>query len=93
MRIVFRLMNTSQRCMDIFGIILFSILMNNPTKESSNNHIIRSSPSQMFCKISVLKNFEKFIEKHLCQSLFSIKLQAEKFLKILKKAPVLESRF
>ena len=30
----------------------------------------RSSCSEMFCKIGVLKNFAKFTEKHLCQSLF-----------------------
>ena len=30
----------------------------------------RSSRSQMFCKIGVCKNFAKFTEKHLCQSLF-----------------------
>ena len=30
----------------------------------------------MFCKKGVLKNFAKFTGKHLCQSLFLIKLQA-----------------
>ena len=30
----------------------------------------------LFCQKCVLKNFSKFTEKHLCQSLFSIKLNA-----------------
>ena len=33
----------------------------------------RSSRSQIFFKIGVLKNFAKFTEKDLCQSLFLIK--------------------
>ena len=36
----------------------------------------KSSQSQMFFKIGVLVTFEIFSEKHLCFSLFSIKLQA-----------------
>ena len=36
----------------------------------------RSSRSQMFFKIGVLKNFAMFTGKHLCWSLFLIKLQA-----------------
>ena len=38
--------------------------------------ISRSYCSQMFFKIHVLKNFAVFTEKHLCWSLFLIKLQA-----------------
>ena len=38
----------------------------------------RSSRSQMFFKIDVLKNFAIFTGKHLCWSLFLIKLQAFK---------------
>ena len=34
----------------------------------SNN--IRSSRPEVFCKKDVLKNFAKFLGKHLCQSLF-----------------------
>ena len=30
----------------------------------------RSSSAEVFCKKGVLKNFEKFTRKHLCQSLF-----------------------
>ena len=37
--------------------------------------LLGTSKLQMFYKIEVLKNFSKFIEKHLCWSLFSIKLQ------------------
>ena len=36
----------------------------------------RSSRSQMFFKIGVLKNFAMFTGKHLCWSLFLIKMQA-----------------
>ena len=35
-----------------------------------DDDIIRSSHSQMFLKISVLKNFAIFQRKHLCRSLF-----------------------
>ena len=35
-----------------------------------------SSRPQMFFKIEVLKNFANFTGKHLCWSLFLIKLQA-----------------
>ena len=37
--------------------------------------VTRSSHSQMFFKIGALKNVAKFTGKHLCQSLFLIKLQ------------------
>ena len=30
----------------------------------------RSSRSEVFCKKGVLRNFAKFVGKHLCQSLF-----------------------
>ena len=36
----------------------------------------RNSRSQMFFKVGVLKNFVSFTGKHLCWSLFLIKLQA-----------------
>ena len=41
-------------------------------KSSSEN--LRSSRSQMFFKIGVLKNFPMLAKKHLCSSLFLIKL-------------------
>ena len=52
----------------IFDILLFSILIN-LTKESGNDHIIRSRPLQIFCKVSVHKEFLKFTGKDLCQIL------------------------
>ena len=36
----------------------------------------RGSRPEVFCKKGVLRNFGKFTGKHLCQSLFLIKLQA-----------------
>ena len=36
---------------------------------------VRSSHLEVFCEKGVLKNFAKFTKKHLCQSLFWIKLQ------------------
>ena len=44
----------------------------------------RSSRSQMFFKISVLKNFALFTGKHLCWSLFLIKRETGVFLWILR---------
>ena len=39
-------------------------------------HCIRQKqPPEVFCKKRVLKNFTKFTGKHLCQSLFLIKLK------------------
>ena len=35
----------------------------------------RSSRPEVFCKKGILRNFAKFTGKHLCQSLFLIKLQ------------------
>ena len=45
-------------------------------EESLRNLLRRSSRSQMFFKIGVLKNFVIFTAKYLCWDLFSIKLQA-----------------
>ena len=49
----------------------------------------RSSLPEMFCKKGVLRNFTKFIRKHLCQSLFLIKLQAQACNLIKKETPAL----
>ena len=46
--------------------------------------ICRSSRSEVFCKKGVLRNFAKFTEKHLCQSLFFNKV-ADWGLALLKK--------
>ena len=42
---------------------------------------IKSSRSKMFFKIGVLKNFAIFTGKHMCKSLFLIKLKACNFIK------------
>ena len=47
--------------------------------------IFRSSRSQMFFKIGVLKNFANFTVKHLCWSIFFIKLQAWMAATLLKR--------
>ena len=52
-------------------------------KCSSEN--LRSSRSQMFFKIGVLKNFSMFAKKHLCSSLFLIKLGPWRPAFLLKK--------
>ena len=45
----------------------------------------RSSRSQMFFKIGVLKNFANFTGKQLCWSIFLIKLQAFRPTTLLKR--------
>ena len=45
----------------------------------------RSSLSQMFFKIGVLKNFANFIGKHQCWNIFLIKLQAWRPSTLLKR--------
>ena len=47
--------------------------------------IFRSSRSQMFFKIGVLKNFANFTAKHLCWSTFFIKLLAWRAATLLKR--------
>ena len=36
----------------------------------SCNHLIKKQPPEVFFKESILRNFAKFTEKNLCQSLF-----------------------
>ena len=40
---------------------------------------LRISLQEVFCKKGVLINFEKFAGKHLCQSLFYLKLKSVQF--------------
>ena len=40
---------------------------------------IQKQLAEVFCKKGVLRNFAKLTVKHLCQSLFLIKLQASGF--------------
>ena len=43
--------------------------------------MIQKQPPEVFCKKGVLRNFAKFTGKHLCQSLFLIKLRPATLLK------------
>ena len=51
--------------------------------DSTNNY--RSSRLQVFCKKRVLKNFAKFIGKHLCRSLFFNEVAGLSLATLLKK--------
>ena len=48
--------------------------MKNAIFKRSEYLIGRSSGPEVFCQKGVLKNFSKFIGKHICQSLFSNKV-------------------
>ena len=61
---------------------------NKLTKSFSDPLKCRSSRSQMFFKIGALKNFANFKGKHLCWSLFLIKLQAPRPTILLKRDSV-----
>ena len=54
-------------------------------KWTSYSYIIRSSVSQVFFNIDILKNFVIFTGKHLCWNLFLIKLQTWRPAAILKR--------
>ena len=47
---------------------------------------LKKQPPEAFCKKGALKNFANFTGKHLCWSLFSIKLQARRPATFLKRA-------
>ena len=53
----------------------------------------RSSRPEVFCKKGGLTNSAKFIGRHLCQSLFLIKLQASGFIKKKRLAQVFSCEF
>ena len=70
-------------CLDRFYFFdgLYTILMDQGICLTFLNNLLarnmfRSSRPKVFCKTGALKNFVKFTEKHLCQSLFLKKLQA-----------------
>ena len=46
---------------------------------------VRSSPPEVFCKKSVLRDFAKFTGKHLCQCLFFNKVTDLRPVTLLKK--------
>ena len=54
-------------------------------KKKIHEGLFRSSRSQVFFKIGVLKNFPKFTGKHLLWIFFLIKLQARRPATVLKK--------
>ena len=47
--------------------------------------MIRNSRPEVFCEIGVLRNFVKFIRKHLCQKLFFNKVAGLRPGTLLKK--------
>ena len=48
-----------------------------------NRQLHKSSRPEVFCKKGVLRNFEKFLGKHLCQSLFFNKVAGLRIIKAL----------
>ena len=54
-----------------------------PNEPQKSCGFVQKQPPQMFCKRRCSKKFAHFTGKHLCQSLFLIKLQAQvcKFIK------------
>ena len=61
----------------------YTVIMDLDTKKSRGGKFVlgngRSSRPDVFCRKGVLRNFAKFTGKHLCQSLFLIKLQTIPF--------------
>ena len=53
--------------------------------QNPSSPFVRSSHPEVFCKISVLKNFTKFTGKHLCQSLLFNKVAGLRPATLLKK--------
>ena len=54
-------------------------------KDNNNNKSHRNSRPEVFCEKGVLRNFAKFKGKHVCLSLFLIKLQVLCLQHVLKK--------
>ena len=70
-----------------FLIWLFSYMTNlNIFRKKSVSKVINSRP-EVFCKKGVLRNFAKFVGKHLCQNLFFNKVAG------LRPATLLKKRF
>ena len=69
----------------IFFISIFSVYSAIQARINTGWAHDKISCSQMFFKIVVFKNFANFTGKHLCWSLFSIKLQAFRPAAFLKR--------
>ena len=61
------------------------LILIKPGNKIKKHH--RSTRPQMFFKTGVLKNFANFTGKHLCWSLFLIKLQVFQVCSFIKKSP------
>ena len=54
------------------------------SENDDENYTEKSSLSQMFFRIGILKNFANFLGKHLCWNFFLIKLQILRLVTLLK---------
>ena len=52
---------------------------------------VQKQPPEVFYKKGVLRNFTIFTEKHLCRSLFLIKLLANLFILKFVRTPILKN--
>ena len=67
-----------------FNILITATMIRVSHREQLST-TIRSSRPEVFCKKGVLRNFAKFTEKHLCQSLFFNKVADLRLQLYLKK--------
>ena len=78
-----QLWSTQERCK---GVMYEQLKMSwAGSRKVHNLTFQRSSRPQVFCKKGVLKNFAKFIRKHLCQSLFFNKIAILMPVTLMKK--------
>ena len=66
-------------------IVNLSILLYSAPSSSSSRLLLRSNCPEVFYKKGVLRNFDKFTGKHLCQSLFFNKVAGYRPATLLKK--------
>ena len=69
----------------VFAFYFWLINLWRNNEHGSRDRNYRSSLSQIFFKIGVLENFTNFTGKHLCWSLFLIKLQVWKLNNLLRR--------
>ena len=67
--------SSSKTCNNYTAVLLYSqitllILMNRILTNVTTTTTVQKQPPEVFYEKGVLKNFTKFTEKHLCQSLF-----------------------